>query len=435
MNFKNLLLVILATILLTACTTKQPFLNKPVSDDKLPALKFEKRTGNTDELSLLLTFSGGGTRAASLAYGVLKELKRQNLLSEIDVISSVSGGSFTSAYYGLYGEQIFEDFEEKFLKKPVQSRLIDTFINPFNWLGISFSNRSDYVAEYYEKEIFGEKTFGDLREDGPKIIINATDISTGNPFAFSPQNFHRICSDWETYPIGRAIVASSAVPIVFSPITLKNYGGCKPLLSDRTKTPRSYNAQQTLNLKKYNQKEQYKYLHLVDGGIADNLGIRSLLDIVAEYDYDFIKVMDVLGIPNSKKIVLIVVNAADTINPDIALQRESPNIETTMGAVSTIQLQRYNIDTLDLVNYFFGLWEKQVNQARCGSDDCGGIQFHLVELNFNQFDEKKAMNFALTETSLELPGKKVDELIEAGEYLLRNSAEFNRVLKSIRKKE
>jgi NTE family protein len=53
-----------------------------------------------------LTFSGGGTRAAALAYGVLKELKettivsggqRIRLLDEVDSISSVSGGSFTAA--------------------------------------------------------------------------------------------------------------------------------------------------------------------------------------------------------------------------------------------------------------------------------------------------------------------------------------------------
>lgn len=65
----------------------------------------------------MLAFSGGGTRAEALAYGVLEELrdtevlidgKPRRLLDEIDLISSVSGGSFTSAYYGLHGDRIFE---------------------------------------------------------------------------------------------------------------------------------------------------------------------------------------------------------------------------------------------------------------------------------------------------------------------------------------
>ena len=69
--------------------------------------------GNSDELFIIVTFSGGGTRAAALSYGVLEyfretkikvngELRR--LIDEIDVISSVSGGSFTAAYYGLFRE-------------------------------------------------------------------------------------------------------------------------------------------------------------------------------------------------------------------------------------------------------------------------------------------------------------------------------------------
>ncbi|MFZ3138013.1 MAG: patatin-like phospholipase family protein [Thermodesulfovibrionales bacterium] len=82
--------------------------------------------GKSDNMLLFVTFSGGGTRAAALSYGVLEELsktevvidgKKRRLLDEIDAISSVSGGSFTAAYYGLFGDRIFEDFESRVLKK------------------------------------------------------------------------------------------------------------------------------------------------------------------------------------------------------------------------------------------------------------------------------------------------------------------------------
>ncbi|MHB0983325.1 MAG: patatin-like phospholipase family protein, partial [Thiobacillus sp.] len=77
-----------------------------------------------DDMLVVVTFSGGGTRAAAMAYGVLEHLantevtrkgKPRRLLDEVDIISSVSGGSFTSAYYALYGERIFSDFESRFL--------------------------------------------------------------------------------------------------------------------------------------------------------------------------------------------------------------------------------------------------------------------------------------------------------------------------------
>jgi hypothetical protein len=66
---------------------------------------------------LYVAFSGGGTRAAAFAYGVLQELrdtsivsagKNVRLLDEVDALSGVSGGSFPAGYYGLFGDRIFE---------------------------------------------------------------------------------------------------------------------------------------------------------------------------------------------------------------------------------------------------------------------------------------------------------------------------------------
>ncbi len=78
-------------------------------------------------------FSGGGTRAAALSYGVLKALANTHistggggfrLLDKVGAISAVSGGSFTAAYYALYHDRIFDDFESKFLKRDVECRVV-----------------------------------------------------------------------------------------------------------------------------------------------------------------------------------------------------------------------------------------------------------------------------------------------------------------------
>src|SRR6185436_4283715 len=88
---------------------------------------------NSDDLLLMLAFSGGGTRAAALSYGVLEELRKtqvgpggneHRLLDDVGLISSVSGGSFTAAYYALWGDRIFSEFEPRFLKKRVQTGLL-----------------------------------------------------------------------------------------------------------------------------------------------------------------------------------------------------------------------------------------------------------------------------------------------------------------------
>ena len=65
---------------------------------------------NSDDTSLVLAFSGGGTRAAALSYGVLEELAKtevgqtyneHRLLDDVRMVSAVSGGSMTAAYYTL----------------------------------------------------------------------------------------------------------------------------------------------------------------------------------------------------------------------------------------------------------------------------------------------------------------------------------------------
>ena len=138
-------------------------------------------------LLLILAFSGGGTRAAAFAYGILEELaatqvvlggQSRRLLDEVDLISSVSGGSFTAAYYGLYGDRIFRDFETDFLRRPVERELFVQLLRPYNWVRLAspFFNRSRLAAEYYDEHLFKGATFADLeRQPGPGILINATD--------------------------------------------------------------------------------------------------------------------------------------------------------------------------------------------------------------------------------------------------------------------
>ena len=189
------------------------------------------------DLLVLLAFSGGGTRAAAIAYGVLKTLAdtemttengRRSLLHEVDVISSVSGGSFTSAYYGLRGDKIFEEFEDRFLRRNIEGALIRQVLSPLNWIPLMSPKfgRGDVAAAYYDKHIFDGATFADLQRPGaPVVVINATDLATGMRFPFVHNFFDLICADLDQLPLARGLTASSAVPVLFTPITVKSYAG------------------------------------------------------------------------------------------------------------------------------------------------------------------------------------------------------------------
>ena len=156
-------------------------------------------------------------------------------------------------------------------------------------LGSTGWGRSELAVELYDEILFNGATFGDLdRGKGPLILASATDISTGSRFVFNQRIFDVVCSDLNAVPLSRAAAASSAVPVVLSPVTINNYGGTcktstpdwvKPFLdSDNPPRPaaraiRSLKAEQA-----FNDSVHRPFLHLVDGGISDNVGMRAVLD-------------------------------------------------------------------------------------------------------------------------------------------------------------
>ena len=330
--------------------------------------KYMGTTGSSENLLLYLTFSGGGTRAAALSYGVLEELRKtevvidgtkRRLLDEIDGISSVSGGSFTAGYYGLFGDRIFEDFETMFLKKNIQGALaVRILFNPINWFRLSSStfDRSDLAAEYYDEHVFEGRTFGDIAaRKGPMIMMNASDMTHGLRVGFNQDVFDVICSDLSRFPVARAAAASSAVPMLLSPITMRNYAGTcayktpegfEGVLTGQTKSERQLFLAN--NIVPFFDSQEKPYIHLVDGGVADNLGVRAILDrvLLRGSIWETIK-----GTPmeNVHKFALIVVNAET--QPDTKWDRSEdiPALGAMMSAYSSIAIERYNEETIALI--------------------------------------------------------------------------------------
>ena len=253
---------------------------------------FEKTLSRTDN-GVMLAFSGGGTRAAALSYGVLQQLRdtiiedesgKRRLLDDVGVISSVSGGSFTAAYYGLHGDKIFDDYEEIFLKKNVGRSLLSSLLNPLNWF--SSVDRTEHAIQYYETEVFNNATFSDmLRPNAPMVLINATDLTGGVRFSFTQEYFDLLCSDLSTFPVSRAVTASSAVPLLFKPVVVENHDGCSDGIPNWLTIAKSRAdedpelALTVAGMESYFDKVNHKYAHFVDGGISDNLGLRSIFDM------------------------------------------------------------------------------------------------------------------------------------------------------------
>ncbi len=228
-----------AILVLGGCATAP--VNPPIAHaDPAAGYRFETRaqyTRNKEDI-VVLAFSGGGTRAAAFSYGVLELLRdtevigrdgrRERMLDSVDVITGVSGGSFTALAYGLYGDRLFGEYERRFLKRDVQGELIRRALNPLYWgqLSSPYYGRSELAADLYDEILFDGATFADLqRGAGPMIVASATDLSSGSRFYFTQKMFDVLCSDLSAVRLSRAAAASSGVPVVLSPVTIDNYAG------------------------------------------------------------------------------------------------------------------------------------------------------------------------------------------------------------------
>jgi NTE family protein len=413
---------------------------------------------NTDSLFVILAFSGGGTRAAALSYGVLEKLRdttitwkgeRRRLLDEVDVISSVSGGSFTAAYYGLHGYEIFQDFEARFLKRNIEWELAQQMLVPTNWFRLAspMFDRIDLAAEYYDSRVFNRGTFHDLERKGqrPFILINATDMTLGARFEFTQDQFDLLCSNLSEVPVARAVAASSAFPVLLSPLTLKNYAGTCDFqepewvtnaMDDRDIAARRFN--EAVQTRSYLDMAKRPYLHLLDGGIADNIGLRGPLRAILSLDGGW-SVLRMVNMNKVEKIVVIVVNARTEPDTTFDQKENAPGWKDVLMTVATVPMDNYSFETIELLAENSKQWQKdyqarraceQQLQARCpGAELPGGqlanVDFYPIVVAFDSLpDPGERSFFKNLPTTFNLAPETVDRLRSVGARLVSEAAGF-----------
>ena len=462
---------LVCALLLSACASFPP--NPPLAKyDPSTGYRFEllDQGGNSDGLFVILAFSGGGTRAAALSYGVLEALrdtriqlngKERSLLDEVDVISAISGGSFTAAYYALHGARTFDEFPQRFLYRPVETELIRSALNPASWFRLAGSGfgRSDLAAEFYEREVFGAKTYADLvaRRRRPFVILNATDMTLGAQFSFVQDQFDLLCSDLSGVSLGRAVAASSAFPGLLTPLTFSNYAGScdyrqprwvESAAKDRksrVNAGRSASAERRLSYAASGEARR-DYIHLIDGGVADNLGLREPLASVANLNHPW-SVLRLINLEQVNKLVVIVVNAATDPATDRDKTPKVPGLIDTVTAAATVPLNNYSTDTLDLLRRTVNEFNESARLlsgckalsaakgAQCALDIPAPRQIELfpIEVAFEYIDdaEERAW-FKNLPTTLELPRESVDKLRAVGRRILEEDPNFRKLVQTLR---
>ena len=446
-HLRKLTGIVVLLLMLTGCANYGFPRNLPAPDssvDEKYSLSHWASAHNDEDVRLILTFSGGGTRAAALSYGVLQELRdttvnfdgnESRLLDEIDYISSVSGGSFTSAYYGLHGDGIFENFENDFLRYDLEKHLILRAINPL--LLFSRKGRTQSAIKYYQKFLFHDVTFADMiRPDRPMIIINASDLAYGIRFSFVQEYFDLLCSDLSTFPVAEAVAASSAVPVLFDPVVVQNHDTCSDMqlrgpaaLDEAGEYYQGENLPALISqLETYGNKDKRKFVHFVDGGITDNLGLRALSDTVtASGGAKAVRKRIISkGQKIPRHIVVIMVNAATASEAGMDSSIKNPSAARTVSAVTSLQLRRFDEDSILMVK------DNLRSMAEELSTPEQPVKAHFINVSIQ--DEKKSdiLDFLnKVPTSFALSDDQVDQLIESGRVLLRNNPAFINLVKDL----
>lgn len=438
--------------------------------------RLDRGENNTDDLFICLTFSGGGTRAAAFAYGVLLGLRdtpiasqvdanrTAPMLDEVDLISSVSGGSFTAMGYGLWRERLFDGrYERRFLERDIQRALVLSLLAPKNLLRIPFIllDRTDVAANYYDQEVFDKATYQDLlnRGERPFIVINATDMQRRQRFAFTQADFDLLGSDLTTLPVGWAVAASSAFPILLSPLRLKYFASdamtsaVKHVLSQASRgrpDRRRYWAESLLPAETDGSSDEvvidaknHKFLYLLDGGLADNLGLTHVIE-----SFRVGPIGRLIAAGRIKRFVLIIVDAATDPPDNLEAFPAAPglfrmfertgttgihNHSTALWAMARFSLLEAIPKTCDAYRKCQQTLERHCPDApQVQPDDECGFEPYVIHLNFRDIrDRKKRQTLLSMVTSFFLPSEDVQALIEAGQSLLRKDPEFQRLLNDL----
>lgn len=455
--------------LFSGCATR--FENHPLSAGKSNEERRVIESPSSDRPVILVAISGGGSRAAALGWVVLRELQRYRyasagdtarpLVDDIAVVSSVSGGSVIAASFALNGAQGLDRFESDFLTPDNTKTLGAGALQPLRLL--TGASRSDLVEELFDRQLFGGKTFAALnRPNKPFLVLNATDMISGQVFAFTPQRFDDICSDLDAQPISSGVAASAAVPLVFTPVAFRNHsvdqciGRPIPLWVTNRLTGRyaPYLNVDAFKLARYSNDlrrgldrfRDIDYLYFLDGGLADNLAIHGLIEAISSpYAAQIVApprgttgspgtLLQALNDGRIQKLAVVVVNARADPKDDASTSPERPGLFGMINSVVSVPIDSATSSVGAQIDTLLAALNGAGGGSPSGAVGAAGLKVYRIVVDFDQLRVTDPEQRALRDEAKQIPTlwtitkPNLDTIDKAGKLLLRQHPCFQRLL-------
>jgi len=456
---------VLACALAAGCASgnfNQPD-NQPTNSAPSPAEIRPQNALGFGQTVIGLSFSGGGMRASAFSYGVIKEVAAhktrsggisKSLIDDVVFVSGVSGGSVPAVYLALHGARTIPSFRDKFLYKDPQSSF-DTSISLFGILSVLGGglNSKTGFQDWLDENLFHDATFGDLaRDNAPTLWVNASDVYNDTVFTFDGETFAALCSDLKVFKLSEAVSAASAVPGVFSPIVIENFAGqCdykEPAWVSRViESPGSSLVvrNQARTFRRYQNRQESRYLKLYDGGVTDNLGIHGIITHRERHDSLIAPMLPKRAV-NMKDLLFIVVNAATKTGDNFLKKVEGPDGIDTLAAVVDTLMATATARTRDDFFQAMEFWRDDIIEYRCGLSerrvreligdrqgwDCKDVHFDILDLSFDQVrDQSLRARLEEIPTAYVLPRDQTDLLVKTAGELLRSNPKFRDFLNRV----
>ena len=458
--------LLFAALALAGCASPR-FENQPLSSAQPNAERRQIDLVHPERPVVLVAVSGGGSRAAALGWSVLRELGAQQYVSDgaarsladdVGVVSSVSGGSVIAADFALHGKAGLEHFDSAFLQPDNMEALAVDIANPFSLLtsALTGTSRTDRVEALFDARLFDHQRFASLNQPGkPYLVLNATDMSSGEVFAFTPGRFDDICADLDAQSISSAVAASSAVPIVLAPIALRNYSGpgcpAKPASDwpaiELRKTFAPYIDVETYKRARYandlrrgdNAFHRIDYLYLLDGGLVDNLAVHGLMEALTAPNGP--RLATAGGAPSTllaamnqgaiRKLVVLSINSRAEADSDMAVTDARPGLAAMFASVASVPIDSASAS----VSSQLGVLTDTINgaaQAALANAGFSGMQVYKIDIDFDQLRTPAQADLRHAAknvpTSWTITRHNRDVIVEAGTTLLHQHPCYQKLL-------
>jgi len=457
-------LVALAVGLGGCATLDQTPINTPATHVSFAPPEF-LRVDDFPDLAIGLAFSGGGTRAAAFSYGVLQGLNeipvpgdhgRRTLLDAVDLVSGVSGGSVTAAYFGLKQRDALTDFRERFLIQNAEAGF-STAINLTNILTLlekGGANSSRSLAHWLDRALFEGATFRDFRKrrNHPNVWISASDIYNRVPFLFSQEAFAALCSDLDSLPIAQAVAASAAFPVAFASVNVEAFSGrCDTPLpawieeAARDRSGSSVRHAVARGLMRYRDPALMRYVKLADGGVTDNYRIQSVALARSIGATPYAPLTPEIAV-QLRRALFLVVNSGRGPAGNWPMQQSGPDGVTTMSALADAAIEAGSRAGFDYVRLLIANWKNDLIRWRCSLSAaevarlrgrvsawrCRDLEMFVGEVSFIDAGAERKAVLDTVPTRFSLPTETVDFVIESGRIAVRNEPSIRKLLDSLR---